>query len=150
MDFTILQTNSNNADFSYLVNLLDEDLYLRYGEMQKKYDKYNKVNFINDVVIIYENSIPTACGAIKEYDNASMELKRIFVKKEYRSKGLAKLLISKLEEISAKRNYTCLILQTGSKQPEAISLYKNLGYKIIDNYPPYIDDSNSICMKKML
>lgn len=102
MDFTILQTNSNNADFSYLVNLLDEDLYLRYGEMQKKYDKYNKVNFINDVVIIYENSIPTACGAIKEYDNASMELKRIFVKKEYRSKGLAKLLISKLEEIQPK------------------------------------------------
>ncbi|MCD2346703.1 GNAT family N-acetyltransferase [Clostridium guangxiense] len=150
MEYIILETNSDNADFSYLTNLLDNDLSLRYGEMQKKYDTYNKVNFINDVVIIYKDSIPVACGAIKEYSSASVELKRIFVKKEYRGNGLAKLLIHRLEEISKKRNYKYLILQTGSKQLEAVSLYKKLNYKITDNYPPYIGDSNSICMEKSL
>ncbi|WP_278279592.1 hypothetical protein [Clostridium sp. DMHC 10] len=35
MEYIILETNSDNADFSYLTNLLDNDLSLRYGEMQK-------------------------------------------------------------------------------------------------------------------
>ncbi|RYG04490.1 MAG: GNAT family N-acetyltransferase, partial [Chitinophagaceae bacterium] len=43
---------------------------------------------------------------------------------------------------------TKLVLETGMNQPEAISLYKKLGYKIIPNYGQYIGIKNSVCFEK--
>ncbi len=150
MDIELLITNSKSANFIELIQLLDKDLGERYGELQKKYDKYNKVDYINDVIVIYKNKVPAACGAFKEYNNNSAEIKRIFVKKENRQQGLAKLIVSKLEELVKDKGYKYALLETGIKQHEAISLYKNMGYEVIENYEPYVGNTNSVCMKKTL
>jgi ribosomal protein S18 acetylase RimI-like enzyme len=150
MDIELLITDNKNTDFIELTQLLDEDLWARYGDMQANYDKHNTIDYINEAIIIYKNKIPVACGAFKEYNPDSAEIKRIFVKKENRQQGLAKLIISKIEESIKKHGYKYSILETGQKQQEAISLYKNLGYEIIENYAPYVGDSNSVCMKKVL
>ena len=50
--------------------------------MQKKYKQHNKIDFIKDVVVIYKNGEPVACGAFKQFENNSVEIKRVFVKKE--------------------------------------------------------------------
>lgn len=150
MDIELLKTNSKNADFIKLIQLLDKDLGERYGELQKQYDKHNKVDYINDVIVIYKNKVPAGCGAFKEYNNNSAEIKRIFVKKENRQQGLAKLIISKLEDLVKDKGYKYALLETGIKQHEAISLYKNIGYEVIENYEPYIGNTNSVCMKKTL
>lgn len=150
MSVELLKTNSKNTDFIELIKLLDKDLGARYGELQKQYDKYNKVDYINEVIIIYKDKIPVACGAFKKYNNNSAEIKRIFVRKENRHEGLAKFLMSKLEEWAKNEGYKFTILETGKKQHEAINLYKNLGYDLIENYAPYVDNTNSVCMKKPL
>lgn len=150
MNLEILTTDSQNNDFIKLIKLLDNDLNNRYGELQKQYDKHNKVDYINDVVIIYRDKVPVACGAYKVHDNSSVELKRIFVVKEHRRQGLAKLMVSKLEELAKSRGYKYAVLETGIKQDEAIKLYKSLGYSIIPNYEPYVGNANSICMHKSL
>ncbi len=150
MNIGILKTDSKNTDFIKLINLLDNDLNNRYGELQKQYDKHNKVDYINDVVIIYRDKVPVACGAFKEHDSNSVELKRIFVVKEHRRQGLAKLIVSKLEELAESRGYEYAVLETGKKQDEAINLYKSFGYSIIPNYEPYVGNDNSICMQKSL
>jgi putative acetyltransferase len=150
MDLELLKTNSKSADFIELIQLLDKDLGERYGELQKQYDKHNKVDYINDVIIIYKNKVPVACGAFKEYNNNSAEIKRIFVKKENRQQGLAKLIVRKLEELVKDNGYKYALLETGIKQHEAISLYKNIGYEVIENYEPYVGNTNSVCMKKTL
>lgn len=150
MSLKILNTNSTNIDFDKLTKLLDYDLNERYGELQKQYDKHNKVDHINDVIIIYMDDVPVACGAFKEYNINSIELKRIFVKKENRRQGLSKLIINELEKIGKEKGYRYAVLETGSNQYEAISLYKNNGYEIIGNYGPYVGNENSICMKKDL
>lgn len=113
--------------------------------MQKKYKQYNKIDFIKDIVVIYKNGEPVACGAFKEFDNNSVEMKRVFVKKENRRQGLSRLVMGKLEETAKSKGYECAVLETGQKQYEALNLYKNLGYEIIPNYEPYIGNSNSIC-----
>jgi putative acetyltransferase len=77
MDLETLITNSQNAGFTNLIKLLDDDLKERYGELQKQYEKHNKVDFINDVVIMYKDKVPVACGAFKKYDIDTVELKRI-------------------------------------------------------------------------
>lgn len=150
MAIELLKTNSKNTDFIELIQLLDKDLGERYGELQNQYDKHNEVDYINEVIIVYKNKIPAACGAFKEYNHNSAEIKRIFVKMENRQQGLAKLIVSKLEELVKDNGYKYALLETGIKQHEAISLYKNIGYEVIENYEPYVGNTNSICMKKTL
>lgn len=150
MSLEILNIDSKNIDFMKLIKLLDDDLNERYGELQKQYNKHNQVDYINDVVIIYMDEVPVACGAFKEHNIDDIELKRIFVKKENRRQGLSKLIISELEKLGRSKRYKYALLETGIKQHEAINLYENTGYEIIDNYKPYIGNANSVCMKKSL
>ena len=150
MDLEVVKTDSKNADFIELIKLLDDDLGERYGELQKQYKKHNKVDYINDVVIIYIDKIPVACGGFREHDIDTIELKRIFVMKEHRGQGLSKLIINKLEELAKAKGYKYVLLETGIKQNEAINLYKSNGYHVIQNYEPYVGNVNSICMKKTL
>ena len=150
MSLKILNTDSKNIDFMKLIKLLDDDLNERYGNLQKQYDKHNKVDYINDVVIIYKDEIPVGCGALKEHNIDVIELKRIFVKKENRQQGLSKLIMSELEKLGISKGYKYALLETGIKQHEAIKLYENTGYEIIENYEPYIGNANSVCMKKRL
>ena len=83
MDIEVLRTDRGNDDFNRLIRLLDEDLEGRYGALQKQFDVHNKVDHILDAVVVYKEGSPVACGAVKEYDSSSIELKRIFVKKEH-------------------------------------------------------------------
>lgn len=150
MSLKIVKTDSKNTDFMELINLLDDDLNERYGELQKQYGQYNKVDYINDVVIIYKDEEPAACGAFKKYSKDIIELKRIFVRKENRRQGLSKLIIRELQNLGRSKGYKYTLLETGIKQQEAINLYKNAGYEITENYGPYKGNSNSVCMKKSL
>lgn len=150
MDLEILRTDSRNTGFLKLIRLLDAELEERNGENQKQYEQYNQVGNIQDVVVIYQENIPVACGAFKEYDIHSIEIKRMFVQNEHRRQGLAKLIIGKLEEIAKEKGYRYALLETGIKQYEAISLYKNIGYNVINNYEPYIGNVHSVCMRKVL
>jgi len=150
MSLEILHTDSKNIDFIKLIKLLDDDLYERYGELQKQYNKHNKVDYINDAIIIYKDEAPVACGAFKEHNVECIELKRIFVLKEKRGQGLSKTIVNELEKLGKVKGYKYAILETGIKQYEAINLYKNTWYQIIENYGPYIGNTNSICMKKEL
>jgi len=118
--------------------------------LQKQYDKHNKVDDINDVVVIYNDKIPVACGAFKVYDTNSVELKRIFVVMENRRQGLAKLIVCELEDLVRRQGYKYALLETGIKQHEAIDLYKKNGYVVIQNYEPYVGYINSVCMRKAL
>lgn len=150
MKVEIVYTDSENPDFAKLIKMLDEDLNERYGELQKQYDVHNKVDHINNVVLLYIDGRPAACGAFKRYDPDSVELKRIFVAKECRGWGLSKIIVAELEEQAVKEGYRCAVLETGIRQNEAIGLYTKCGYEVIPNYGVYIDNSNSVCMRKKL
>lgn len=150
MNIKIIHTDSRNKDFIKLIKLLDDDLNGQYGKLQKQYDKHNKVDYINDVVIIYDDEVPVACGGFKEHDSESVEMKRVFVKKENRRQGLSKKVINELEKLVQAKGYKYAVLETGKKQIEAINLYKSSGYEMIENYGPYVGYENSICMKKDL
>lgn len=150
MNLHIVRTDSRNCDFIQLIELLDKDLDERYGELQKQYDNYNKVDSITETVIIYKDGIAVACGAYKAHNTDTIELKRIFVIKEQRNQGLAKLLVNELEKSAKNKGYRYVLLETGIKQHEAIKLYKGCGYIETDNFEPYVGNTNSLCMKKIL
>ena len=142
--------DGGHADFAALIALLDLDLSARYGEQQAHYDQFNAVDRIRDVVVVYADGEPVGCGGFKPLGGDTVEIKRVYVRPAYRGLGLARRLMSELERLAAEQGYDAAVLETGSGQPEAIRLYRGLGYTVIPNYGPYVGDDNSICMKKTL
>ncbi|WP_395045820.1 GNAT family N-acetyltransferase [Flavobacterium sp.] len=147
---TLKRTTSENQDFTNLVLLLDADLKIRDGQEHEFYAQINKTAILKNVIVCYENDIAVGCGAFREIDSQTVEIKRMFVLPDYRGKGIASKILSQLELWALELNYTQTILETGINQPEAIALYKKSGYLVTQNYGQYADAENSVCMKKVL
>jgi putative acetyltransferase len=130
----LVRTNSDNADFRELVALLDADLVIRDGAEHAFYAQFNKVDAIRHVVVAYENETAVGCGAFKDYEKETAEIKRMFVREDFRGQGIAKLILTELETWAWELAFSECLLETGLKQPEAIALYRKNGYEIIPNY----------------
>jgi len=144
------RTNSDNPDFQKLVLELDRDLKVRDGDDHPFFAQYNKIDAIKHVVVAYQNNIPVGCGAIKQYNEKTMEVKRMFVPLELRGKGIASMVLEELEKWSKELDFLHLILETGEKMPEAIRLYTNNHYVLIPNYGQYAGVVTSRCFEKHL
>ena len=149
-NITLKRTDSDDPDFLTLVNALDKDLEARYGEQQTFFNQFNKLTHINNVVVAYVDGTPAGCGAFKEFEPGTVEIKRMFVAAEHRGKGIAMQIINELETWAAGLNYHACILETANKQPEAIKLYQKCGYGVTENYGVYVGVEISICMRKGL
>ncbi|MBC8883532.1 GNAT family N-acetyltransferase [Flavobacterium piscinae] len=146
----LLRTTSDHTDFQSLVVQLDAYLQEIDGEDHAFYSQYNKSNLLKNALIAYENTIPVGIGAYKEYDSETIEIKRMFTFPEQRGKGIAKTILTELENWAREENYSIAILETGVELKVAISLYQKMGYQLIENYGQYSGVENSICMKKHL
>lgn len=144
------RTDADHIDFRTLVKALDQELTVIYGEKQSFYNPFNTLNQIKNVVIAFSNGMPMGCGAMKKFDDNSMEIKRMYILPAHRNKGVAHLILNELEDWAKELNYKECVLETGNKQPDAIRLYQKAGYEIIPNYGQYKDETESICMKKVL
>jgi putative acetyltransferase len=148
--FELKRTNSEDVDFQNLVVELDKDLAIRDGDEHAFFDQFNKIAAIKYVVVLYENGHAIACGAIKEYEEGIMEVKRMFVPLEKRGRGIASIVLKELEKWSQELGYKKCILETGKKQHEAIRLYQKNNYNIIKNYGQYTNVESSVCFEKIL
>jgi GNAT superfamily N-acetyltransferase len=79
-----------------------------------------------------------------------MEVKRMFTRPEWRGRGLAVKVLNELEVWAAEMGYTRCVLETGTRQPYAIALYRKAGYVQIPNYGQYEGVENSVCFEKWL
>jgi putative acetyltransferase len=147
---TTLRTTSENSHFQNLVVLLDAVLRIKDGEDHAFYAQYNKLDAINHVVVCYQDDVAIGCGAFKEFDSNTVEIKRMFVHPDSRGKGIASTILKELELWASEFNYTHCVLETGKKYPEAVALYHKSGYKITPNYGQYENISDSVCMKKSI
>ncbi|MGJ1266996.1 GNAT family N-acetyltransferase [Sphingobacterium spiritivorum] len=146
--YTIKRTDSDSLDFQKLVLELDKDLAIKNGETNSFFAQYNKIDLIRHVVVAYEADRAVGCGAIKEYRNGIMEVKRMFVPIEMRGKGIAGKILNELQIWAKELGYSKCILETGDKMIEAIGLYKKHHFKIIPNYGQYANIESSVCFEK--
>ncbi|WP_373512129.1 GNAT family N-acetyltransferase [Persicitalea sp.] len=144
------RTDSQNQDFIDLVALLNADLKMRDGEDNAFYSQFSKIDLIKHAVVAYDGEYPIGCGAIREYQPDRTEVKRMYVTPEGRGKGVATKILAELESWAAELGCRYCILETGKRQPEAIALYKKMGYRIIKNYGPYAGVENSVCFEKRI
>jgi len=147
---TFIKTVSKNIDFINLVEQLDAELTIKDGEDHNFYHQFNSIANLNFVVVAYKGKKAIGCGAIKPFDEQTMEIKRMFVSENFRGLGVAAQILGDLESWALQLGYSKCILETGKILVEAIALYKKCNYLIIKNYGQYRGVENSVCFQKQL
>ncbi|GAB7255693.1 GNAT family N-acetyltransferase [uncultured Polaribacter sp.] len=148
MNSEIIRTNAAHQDFITLVKELDAYLKITDKDEHDFYNQFNNIDVIKHVVILYVNKVAVGCGAIKKFDNSTMEIKRMYVSNDYRSIGLAQKLIAELETWTKELGLSKCILETGKRQKAAVKFYEKCNYNVIENYGQYVGMKNSICFEK--
>jgi GNAT superfamily N-acetyltransferase len=82
----------------------------------------------------YDGSGPVAGGGLRSLGDGVAEIKRMYVRPEARSRGVAAELLRTLEEAGRALGYTSARLDTGPKQVTAQRLYRAAGYTEIAPY----------------
>lgn len=83
------------------------------------------------------------CGALRHFGDDVAEIKRMYVVPEARGRGVSKALLSELEAAARARGWTTLRLETGPRQPEAVGLYEQAGYRAIPAFGAYAGASDA-------
>ncbi|KAF7764115.1 putative acetyltransferase [Pseudoalteromonas citrea] len=99
---------------------------------------------------IYLENRLAACGAVvinQDADGAYGELKRIYVKPNFRGLGLSKAILGYLISLVTDRGLNKVMLETGAKQHEAIALYRHFGFYERESYGTYQPDPESVFMQ---
>ncbi|MFZ1291532.1 MAG: GNAT family N-acetyltransferase [Melioribacteraceae bacterium] len=108
----IIRTTADNDNFKILVEKLNSELRERYVDQETKFAPHNLLDINVRTVLIYDENIPIACGAFRENnENKTVEIKRMYVDKLYRSKGLGRKILNELEKWAKELNFESAILK---------------------------------------
>lgn len=146
----IIKTKKSDKDLNVLIEELDLYLKKTDGKDHEFYNQFNHLDYIHHLVVAYHDKTPVGCGAFRKIDDKTVEIKRMYVKKKHRRKGVAKAILMFLENWAQQENFKICVLETGDRQQEAIQLYEKTGYQRIPNYGQYTQMENSNCFEKHL
>ena len=91
-----------------------------------------------------------ACGGVARYDDATAEIRRMYVAPAARGRGLSRLVLAALEDEARGLGYSFVRLETGNLQAAAVGLYASAGFGPIPRYGPFAKDPRSVCFEKRL
>jgi len=148
-ELTIRREPADSEPAEVLIGELDAELAERYphlaihglhpGEAQDP-----KLIFL----IARIGNEPVGCGALRPLDETRVEVKRMFVRPAFRGRGLGEAILEALEREGREAGYDTLLLETGTRQPEALALYRKAGYTEREPFGEYLGNPFSVCMTK--
>ncbi len=107
-----------------------QDVEKELGEFPGKYSP----EFRGTVLLAYIDGVPVGVVALRKIEDDICEMKRLYVKKQARGRGIGKYLSIALMERARELGYKKMRLDTLYSMTSAVSLYKSLGFYEI---PPY-------------
>jgi putative acetyltransferase len=93
---------------------------------------------------------PVGCGALREFDRTTAEVRRMYVRPEHRHKRVGQAILAHLISSARALGYERLILETGNKQAPAIAFYENHGFRRIEAFGKHVNDGSSLCYELQL
>lgn len=144
----LIHADEKDERFLSLVEELDYGYYQRIGDELEKYNQYNEFKDPHIVILMMDGDDAIACASYRKFDEKSVEFKRVYVKKEYRKRGIAYRLIRELEKDVIEKGFEHSYIVTGNNNHAAIGLYEKLDYFKTDKFGQFKDDETVLCMKK--
>lgn len=134
-----------------LIGELDNELLGRYpGLPTHGLRDRDLANPLTVFVVGRLDGEPVACGATRRLEPDVAEIKRMYVRPSARGRGFGRQILAALESTARESGVTRLILETGDRQPEAVSLYRTTGFTPIPPYGEFKDNPFSRCFEKRL
>ena len=100
--------------------------------------------------VLRDNDIPAGCGGIQLFGTEYGELKRMYVRPQFRGLGFGTLLLNHLADYARVHGVGVLRLETGIHQAAAIILYERMGFQRIPAFGEYIEDPLSVFYEKWI
>ena len=150
-DMRISFEPANQPDVLALIEALDayqKPLYPAESHHGIDINALSQPNVLFAVARCADTGTAVGCGAlVLNADHA--ELKRMYTDPSQRGRGIASSLLKLLEAEARGRGCTRFMLETGYLQPEALALYERHGYERCGPFGDYVDDPNSVFMRKV-
>lgn len=146
----LISVPNDHPDFISLSSELEHFLDQAIGEKAKreKYKKFNHLDTMDYVIIAYDGIQPIGCGALRSYSDVEIEVKRVFLKAEYRKQHIGSKLLENLIAYAKENNYQRMLLETGDFLKDSLRLYSRYGFEPIANYGAYANMKESLCMAR--
>jgi putative acetyltransferase len=148
----IVEERPDSADAVRLIQELEANLTpsLYPAESRHGYDIEKLLREKVAFFITRHDDTPAGCGGIQLFGTEYGEVKRLFVRPQFRGLGLGKLMLAHLAGYARQRGVGWLRLETGIYQVEAIGLYERWGFRRIPPFGGYREDPFSIYFEKRL
>jgi GNAT superfamily N-acetyltransferase len=148
----------DHPDSQRLIKDLQQEYVVRYGEVDLTPVDPAEFSPPRGLFLLgYVDDEPVASGGWRAHDSGEegfrdgdAELKRMYIVPGQRGNGWSRRMLAELESTAALAGHKRLVLETGTKQPEAIALYTSSGYDRIENFGVYRCDPDSRCYGKEL
>jgi GNAT superfamily N-acetyltransferase len=98
--------------------------------------------------VLRDNDTPAGCAGIQLFGTEYGEIKRMYVRPQFRGLGFGKLLLDHLTDYARSHGVGLLRLETGIYQAAAIRLYESMGFRRIPPFGAYGEDPLSLYFEK--
>jgi GNAT superfamily N-acetyltransferase len=151
MSAIITAERPDSADAIMLITELEELLAPQYPS-ESRHGLSVEQLIAQDVAffVLRADGTPAACGGIKLFGAEYGELKRMYVRPQFRGSGFAKLIVDYLADYAQAQGVVVLRLETGIHQRAAIGLYERMGFQPIPPIGAYREDPLSRFYEKRL
>lgn len=141
----------DDAVAQYLVDRVQQEYVVRYGGPDgAPVEPADFLSPLGTFLVAEVDGVPAACGAWRVHGDGVVEIKRVYVEPAFRRRGLARLVMRALEESAVRAGHRAVLLNSGTRQPEALALYARLGYRDVPGYGMYAESPDARFLGKEL
>lgn len=128
-----------------LIEAMGAEMQVRYGDGGLSPAQPQQFLAPGTFLLAELDGIAVGCGGVRPSGGDAAEIKRMYVDPAARGRGIARGLLRALVAHARARGLTRLLLETGTAQPEAISLYESEGWTPVPPFGHYADDPRTRC-----
>ncbi len=86
------------------------------------------------LLVVMEREVIAGCGALRDLGDGICEIKRMYVRPDYRRRGIGRMILDELIKRGRALGYAAARLDTLARLEAALTLYESHGFERIEPY----------------